>query len=251
MAVISFFIIHWYTSLFAQTFFHHRYAAHRMFTMSKFWERFFHIFSFITQGSSYISPHAYGILHRLHHAHADTEEDPHSPKYSKNLMSLMWKTREIYSNIYWGRMKVEEKLLRELPEWMSFNAFAEHWASRIGWMIVYTVFYIIFAETWWMWLLLPIHFVMGPFHGAVINWFAHKYGYVNFKVNDTSKNLLPVDILMMGEGYHNNHHSLQNRANFGGVRWHEIDPVYLFILLFDKLRIIRLRPHATTAANPA
>ena len=90
-----------------------------------------------------------------------------------------------------------------------------------------------------MYLLLPIHFFMGPFHGAIINWFAHKLGTVRFKVNDTSKNLLPVDFLMLGESYHNNHHTKPNSANFGIAKY-EIDPVYYFILLFDKMKMIQL-----------
>jgi stearoyl-CoA desaturase (delta-9 desaturase) len=48
-----------------------------MFTMSKAWEKFFYILSWIFQGSSYLSPRAYGIMHRMHHAYADTEKDPH------------------------------------------------------------------------------------------------------------------------------------------------------------------------------
>jgi stearoyl-CoA desaturase (delta-9 desaturase) len=82
---------------------------------------------------------------------------------------------------------------------------------------------------------------LAPVHGAIINWFAHVYGYVNFKVGDTSKNLLPFDFLMMGESYHNNHHKFAHRANFGGIRWHEIDPTYLVILLLNKMRIIKIK----------
>ena len=90
--IIIFFILHWYISLFSQTFFLHRYGAHSMFTMNKFWERFFYFFTWFTQGSSYLNPYAYAVLHRLHHAHTDTEEDPHSPKYEKGLIPLMLKT---------------------------------------------------------------------------------------------------------------------------------------------------------------
>jgi stearoyl-CoA desaturase (Delta-9 desaturase) len=102
------------------------------------------------------------------------------------------------------------------------------------------LFYFQFATVWWLWLLLPLQFLMSPIHGAIINWFAHKYGYINFKVGDTSRNFLPVDFLMMGESYHNNHHKFGSRANFGGIRWHEIDPTYYIIKLMDKMRIIRL-----------
>jgi stearoyl-CoA desaturase (delta-9 desaturase) len=45
---------------------------------------------------------------------------------------------------------------------------------------------------------------------------------------------------MMGESYHNNHHKFGSRANFGGIRWHELDPTYMVIVVLDKLRIIRI-----------
>jgi len=245
MIILIFFAAHWYLSLFTQTFFHHRYAAHRMFTMSKFWEKVFYALSFIFQGSSYLSPYGYGAMHRLHHAHADTERDPHSPKYDDNIWKMMWKTKTVYNDILYKKVKLEEKYLKDLPHWPWLEKIADNWASRLGWSAFYIGFYVIFATEWWMFLLLPIHFVMGPFHGAIINWFAHKIGYVNFKVKDTSKNFLPLDFLMLGESYHNNHHKFGGRANFG-YRWFEIDPVYPFIKLFNALRIIRLRK----SANP-
>ena len=103
--------------------------------------------------------------------------------------------------------------------------------------------YVQFANVWWLWLLLPIQFLMSPIHGAIINWFAHKYGYRNFEVGDTSKNFLPVDFLMMGESYHNNHHKYGSRPNFGGIRWHEIDPTYQVIRLLNRLGIISVAKH--------
>jgi hypothetical protein len=51
----------------------------------------------------------------------------------------------------------------------------------------YIAMYVQFANVWWLWLLLPIQFLMSPIHGAIINWFAHKYGYRNFEVGDTSR----------------------------------------------------------------
>ena len=52
LVILLFLIIHWYLSLFMQTFLQHRYAAHGAFSMSNFWERFFYIAAYITQGSS-------------------------------------------------------------------------------------------------------------------------------------------------------------------------------------------------------
>jgi stearoyl-CoA desaturase (delta-9 desaturase) len=110
MIILAFFLGHWYLSLFFQTFFLHRYAAHAMFKMSRFWEKVFFVFSWLFQGSSYLSPYAYGVLHRLHHAHTDTEKDPHSPSYDDNLFKMMWRTKEVYSDIYHEELDVEQPI---------------------------------------------------------------------------------------------------------------------------------------------
>lgn len=240
MEILIFFVLHWYLSLFMQTFFLHRYSAHAMFSMSKGWEKVFYVLTWLFQGSSFLSPRAYGIMHRLHHAYADTEKDPHSPRYSDGLLDMMWKTKNIYNDILSGKFKVEARFLHNIPNWTPIEWLGDRWVGRLAWGTAYTLFYIEFATAWWQYLLLPIHFLMGPVHGAIINWFAHKYGYINFKVGDTAKNLLPLDFLMMGESYHNNHHKLGGRPNFG-VKWWELDPTYPVILLFNAVGIIKLK----------
>lgn len=239
MIIAIFFISIWYLSLFSQTFFQHRYAAHGAFTMSKAWERFFFIVTYITQGSSYMSPKAYGIMHRLHHAHTDTPLDPHSPSNSSNIFSMMWHTRNVYQDILQDKTVVEERYLKNLPSWDSFDRFANSGFSRLLWVALYISFFIAFATSPWQYLLLPIVVSMGAFHGAIVNWFAHKYGYINFRVRNTSMNLLFVDVLMLGESYHNNHHKHPASVDFGR-RWHEIDPVYYVIRMLSYFKIIKL-----------
>ncbi|MGN6165965.1 MAG: fatty acid desaturase, partial [Flavisolibacter sp.] len=119
--IIIFFIAQGYLSLFAQSFFHHRYAAHGAFSMSKGWERFFFIYSYITQGSSYMSPRVYGIMHRIHHAYTDTEQDPHSPAYDKSIVAMMWRTSKTYVGIMYNRTKVEQRFTKNVPEWSWFD----------------------------------------------------------------------------------------------------------------------------------
>ena len=239
MAIILFFIAHWYLSLFCQTFFQHRYAAHGAFTMSKGWERVFFILTFLFQGSSYLSTLAYALMHRMHHAYADTERDPHSPSYSKNIFDMMWQTYKWYAGIYNETIKVDVKFSKNVPDWRSFDRIAGSNAMRLVWIAVYIGIYAAFATSPWLWLLLPVQIIISPVHGAVVNWFAHKVGYKNFKMKNTAENLLVVDFLMLGESYHNNHHKHPSSINFG-YRWHEIDPIYPVILLFNKLGIIHV-----------
>ena len=239
MPVIIFFIVIWYLSLFSQTFFHHRYASHGAFKMSKGWEKFFFILTYITQGSHYMSPRAYAIMHRLHHAYTDTPDDPHSPNFSSNIFSMMLRTRKIYTDIFKRRIPIERKFTRNLPEWNSLDKWANSTLSRVLWGAAYTAFFIIFATSPWHYLILPVPMGMGAFHGAIINWFAHKFGYRNFALRNTSENLFSIDVLMLGESYHNNHHKRPSAINFG-VRWHELDPVYPVILLLHKLGVIQI-----------
>jgi stearoyl-CoA desaturase (delta-9 desaturase) len=242
-AILIFFIAHWYLSLFSQSFFDHRYAAHGSISMSKFWERFFYIFAYITQGSSYMSPRAYAIMHRMHHAYTDTEKDPHSPRFSSGIINMMMRTNKIYLGIYKGTLQVEDRFTKNVPDWPAFDKWAMSYTSSIMWTLIYIAYYVYFAPSFWWCLLLPIHVLMGPVHGTIINWYAHKYGYRNFEMNNTSHNIMPIDLLMLGEGYHNNHHKFASSANFG-YKWHEIDPVYLVILLLSYLGVVKIKKEA-------
>lgn len=239
MIIFVFFISHWYLSLFGQTFFLHRYGAHKMFTMNKFWEKFFYIFSWVTQGSSYLNPRAYAILHRMHHAYSDTEKDPHTPHFFREVFTMMMHTKRVYNDVLNKRVVVEEKFDRNFPEYPVIDRIADSWFTRIAFGVGYTAFYAAFATQWWMFLLLPIHYLMGPVHGAIVNWAGHKYGYRNYNEKDHSKNTFILDLLMMGELFQNNHHHRGSRPNFA-AKWYEFDPTYPIILLFDKLGIIQL-----------
>ncbi|MDW5288567.1 acyl-CoA desaturase [Formosa sp. PL04] len=244
MKIIIFMIILWYSGLFFQTFFLHRYAAHQSFKMSRFGEKLCFVLTWICQGSNYLSAYGYGVMHRMHHAYADTEKDPHSPKYDSNVFSMMWRTKTIYQDINNQNIAVDAKFTKNVPQWKRFDSFASSRVSRLIWAALYIVFFVVFATAWWQWLFLPVAFFMAPIHGVIINWFAHIYGYVNFKVSDTSKNLLPFDFLMMGEGYHNNHHKYGGRANFGGVRWYELDVTYGIMKVLNALGFITIKKSA-------
>ncbi|MFT2008896.1 acyl-CoA desaturase [Pontibacter sp. 13R65] len=246
MAILIFFVVHWYLSLFVQTFYLHRYSAHKMFTMNPFWEKAFFLLTYVAQGSSFLSPRAYAILHRMHHAFSDTEQDPHSPHFSNNAFTMMWKTKEIYNNVLKNRVEPERRFDGDYPVWNLIERIGDTWGSRLFWGTFYVLFYINFATQWWMYLLLPIHFLMGPVHGAIVNWSGHKYGYQNFDNNDKSRNSLFFDFLTGGELFQNNHHKLPNRVNFG-VKWWEVDPTWPVIWTLNKVNIIKLKPVKETS----
>jgi stearoyl-CoA desaturase (delta-9 desaturase) len=79
---------------------------------------------------------------------------------------------------------------------------------------------------------------MGVIHGAIVNWCGHRYGYRNYRTRDGSRNALPIDFLMMGELYQNNHHRHPKEVNFA-ARWFEVDPAYPIIWFLKQMRIVR------------
>lgn len=223
MTAVFLLIFHWFSSLFCQSFYLHRYCSHKMFSMNKFWERFFYLMTYLTQGPSFLNPKAYAILHTQHHQHSDTERDPHSPHHHASLFKMMLKTYGEYKSA----LSKPNKL--QVPTWKSLDNFALSHFNTVLWAIIYLGIYYVLNVELIYYLLLPLHFLVGPTQGAIVNWFGHKVGYRNYQLQDHSVNTLPIDFLLMGELYQNNHHKNGKRLNFAH-RFFEVDFTYLLTL---------------------
>lgn len=230
-----------------------------MFTMSKGWERFFHLLTYVSQGPSYLNPRGYAILHRMHHAFSDTPQDPHSPRNHRGVMAMMWATKEKYDDYAYDRVQPEPRFDGGTPSWPALDKLGQSWPARFAWMGLYTAAYVKLATAPWMYALLPFHYLMGPVHGAIVNWCGHRYGYRNYDNSDDSRNTLLVDFVTLGELFQNNHHKFGMAPNFAARRF-EIDPTYAVIRLLAALGVIQLaseqkmrypeRASAETAAAP-
>jgi stearoyl-CoA desaturase (Delta-9 desaturase) len=251
--IIIFFTAHWFLHLFFQSFLHHRYAAHGMFSMKPGWEWFFRILAFIVQGSSSLSLYAYGVMHRLHHMYTGTDKDPHAAEKYKGFKGMLLMTRDMlnnYGDILAEKHPIPQQVVDKVPRLTKFDKVTNNWWIRGAFGAAYLAVYIIFAPHWAWFLLLPIQIALGPIHGIIVNWFNHKVGYINYKLNNDSKNfeikigkfVIPwiFGFIMLGENNHNNHHA-RPRVNFA-IKWHEWDPIYPVAMLFAKMGIIKINP---------
>ncbi|MCE9668316.1 acyl-CoA desaturase [Myxococcus stipitatus] len=245
-----FFAAHWALSVFFQSLFQHRYAAHRMYTMKPRTERALHLCTALVQGSSYLDPRAYALLHREHHAFADTKRDPHAPTHHGNPLRMMRETARRFEGLLTRRLRSEPRFEGGYPEWPFAERVFNHWTSRVAFGTLYTLFYKRFATRRWHWALLPAQFVLGPIHGAIVNWCGHRYGYRNFGTRDESRNTLPFDVLCMGELFQNNHHARPASPNFASRRF-ELDPVWHALRLLSRLKLVRLQSSPTSRGGSA
>lgn len=158
---------------------------------------------------------------------------------------MMIHTREIYAGFVNNTKLPDAQFTKDpLPTWEAMDRIGDHRATRLTWIALYIAFYAVFAPSFWWFLLLPIHFLMGPIQGAVVNWCGHKYGYSNFDNGDHSKNSEPWGILLLGELFQNNHHKHKDSANFA-KKWYEFDPTYPVMKAMHWVGIIKLRQSAS------
>jgi stearoyl-CoA desaturase (delta-9 desaturase) len=154
-----------------------------------------------------------------------------------NFLRMMWLTKVRYHAIKTRQVQVDPRFEGGTPESELFDKKLSGWAISVGWGVLYTLVYMKLATHWWMFLLLPFHYVLGPIHGAIVNWAGHKLGYRNYASDDRSKNTLVVDVLTMGELFQNNHHKWSQSPNFA-VRWFELDPSYQIMRVLHAVGII-------------
>ena len=80
-----------------------------------------------------------------------------------------------------------------------------------------------------------------PFFAAgVINGLGHYWGYRNYQSPDAATNISPWGILIGGEELHNNHHAFPSSARLSS-RWWEFDIGWMYIRLFELVRLARVR----------
>lgn len=213
------------------------------------YEKTFYFMTWLVQGSSYLVPRAYAVMHRMHHTFSDTKEDPHSPHFFRDIWGMMYQTAKIFRGYVKGNSLPDPQFTKEyIPVWHKLDVIGNSAVSRLAFGAFYVSMYVIFAPNFWWYLLLPIHFLMGPIQGAIVNWFGHKLGYSNFNNGDHSKNTTPFGVILMGELFQNNHHMNKYDPNFA-KRWFEFDVTYLVMRGLNAVRIIRFKPVPVVVPN--
>ena len=174
--------------------------------------------------------------HRSHHQHADTIDDPHSPRYGgggvRGLLKGFW-----HAHIGWlfapdppglDRYTKDLKASRLLrvasslfPLWVALGLVIPALLGGLitqSWQGVWTGFI-------WGGLvrIFLVHHVTWSVNSA-----CHLWGSQPYASNDDSRNNFLFGVLALGEGWHNTHHAFPTSARHG-LRWWQIDASYWVI----------------------
>ncbi len=215
------------------TIFLHRAQAHRGLELHAIPSHFFRFWLWLTTG---MVTKEWVAIHRKHHAHCETENDPHSP--------MIYGIRKVLAEgaeLYRAEAKNQEtldKYGRGTPDdWMERNIYSRFSWQGAGLMLVTNVvlFGPIGATIW------AAQMAWIPFHAAgIINGIGHFWGYRHFTVNDTSTNIVPIAMWIGGEELHNNHHAFPTSARFS-MRWYEFDLGWLYIQILQFLGLATVK----------
>jgi len=177
-------------------------------------------------------------VHRCHHAHVDTDEDPHSP-----IFYGIWRVLFLGTGLYHRAAKNDE-IVKQYGKGTPDDILERTLYDRraiLGPVVTLVTNAWLFG-TWGlaMWL---VEMAWIPFFAAgVINGLGHWWGYRNFETPDASRNLpsKTIAILTCGEALHNNHHHIQNTPRFA-MRRGELDPGYWYFSVLRSIGLARAR----------
>jgi stearoyl-CoA desaturase (delta-9 desaturase) len=174
-------------------------------------------------------------LHRVHHRHADTDEDVHSP----TAHGLWW------AHIGWVLCrKYDEADLRNVRD---LSVYPElRWLDRyflappLSLFLIAALIGLVAPGTAVLQMLVwgfSISTTLVYHSTFAVNSIGHRFGTRPFETNDDSRNNAFVALIMMGEGFHNNHHRFPNSARFS-FEPGQIDAGYWTLKVLEKLGLV-------------
>ncbi len=211
----------------------HRCQAHRALDLHPIAS---HLFRFWLWFSTGTVTKQWAAIHRKHHAHCETEDDPHSPQIL-GIKKVLFTGYELYKKESYCKETLEKYGKGTPDDWVERNVYSRR--TYLGISLMFLIDVVLFGPigiTMW-----AVQMAWIPVTAAgVINGIGHYWGYRNFEANDSSTNIIPWGILIGGEELHNNHHAYASSARLSN-KWYELDIGWLYIRLLASLKLAKIK----------
>ena len=211
----------------------HRSQAHKSVTFHPAVAHFMRFWLWLTTG---MNTKEWVAIHRKHHQASDTPADPHSPQVY-GIWTVLFGGAFLYHKASKDTEMIQKLGVGTPNDWMEHNVYGRF--PNYGIILMLIIDLVLFGATGF--LVWGIQMLWIPFWAAgVINGLAHWWGYRNYDVKDTSRNLVPVALWVGGEELHNNHHGEGASAKFSR-KWYEFDIGWFYIKVLEKLGLAEVR----------
>jgi len=215
----------------------HRDATHRSLDLHPALRHVFRLWLWMSSG---MVTREWVAVHRKHHAHCETVNDPHSPAIY-GLKRVLLEGAELYKAAA-RSCEIVEKYGRGTPtDWLERNVYSRYPSWGIVLMVIIDL--VLFGVPGI--LIIAAQMLAVPVMAAgVINGLGHATGYRNFECADAARNVVPWGLLIAGEELHNNHHAFPSSAKFSLLPW-EFDLGWFYIRVLQQLglaRVLRVAP---------
>jgi stearoyl-CoA desaturase (delta-9 desaturase) len=196
---------------------YHRYWTHRSFEFKNFYLKWLLTwFGLMTGRGSIIG---WVHVHREHHRYSDTEKDPHITNMS------IW--RIFFPVISDQGTIINKRLIKDLLTKDQLDINKYYVLLIFSWISVLILFDPWLAYFAWF---VPVFLTNVIWNTFILYGHSKSTGYKNYHNNDNSSNNWVFSLLLLGEGWHNNHH--HNPANYSTkIKKWELDPISSIIRL--------------------
>jgi len=233
MIEILYTLITTHITIICVTLYLHRGQAHRGITFNSVVSHFMRFWLWLTTG---MITKQWVAIHRKHHRHCETENDPHSP-ITHGILKVLFMGAFLYHVA-----SKDTELIKQYGVGTPDDIIEKYLYSKFPYLGVTLLFFIDVLLFGYIGILIYlIQIVWIPFWAAgVVNGIGHYFGYRNGVTNDNSRNICPLGIIIGGEELHNNHHLDPKNVKLSRKRFEfDIGYFYLKILMFFKLASIR------------
>lgn len=155
-------------------------------------------------------------VHRYHHRHSDSTNDPHNPSKKG------W--RIFFPHLLSYEENINPLIVKDILVSNFYRSLNQYYNP----ILLFVIFlgFLTDPRTLVFLYIIPIALT-----AWVLNLFVyvnHVHGYRNYETQDKSKNNWIISAILWGEGWHNNHHYNPQQWNLRTKFW-EIDPASLII----------------------
>jgi stearoyl-CoA desaturase (delta-9 desaturase) len=221
---------------------YHRYFSHHAFKTGRLFQ---FVLAWLGCAAMQNGPLWWASGHRRHHRFSDRAGDPHSP-----VLEGFW-----HAHLGWVLSGDNDH--PDLGNVREFVGFPElRFLDRVKWLptlVTGAVSTLALGASGLVWGL-GIATTLAFHAPLLVNSAGHLWGARRFDTRDSSRNNAVLGALVLGEGWHNNHHHDPSSARHG-FKWWEIDVTYYAIWALSQFGIVwsvrKPKPYAGATVSAA